>query len=96
MSTGNAWLDSKPQDKVTAAIARFTESGGLPYANGHEAFGFWLALADTACAKRYGLSIFDLSDYMWRDAFDGGMSPYDAMREALADDDIGAMILAES
>lgn len=49
-------------------------------------FKNWMLKVNAACEHLYGMSIHDLPDYCFRDAFDDGVSPVavakDAMREA--------------
>ena len=46
-------------------------------------FEAWLARADAVCCKLVGMSIYDLPDYCYRDAFDDGMTPAAAAKSAL-------------
>lgn len=51
------------------------------------AFEVWMKKVDAACESRFGISIHDLPDYCFRDAFDCGTSParvvIEAMRESM-------------
>jgi hypothetical protein len=50
------------------------------------AFEAWMKKVDQACEARFGISIHDLPDYCFRDAFDDGETPartaLDAIRAA--------------
>jgi len=48
-------------------------------------FAAWLAKLDARFEGRYGLSVFDMVDYCWRDAYDDGLTPAGALRRALED-----------
>lgn len=41
-----------------------------------------------------GVSVHDLADYCFRDAYDCEEAPYDVAMEALQNDDLGASFLA--
>jgi hypothetical protein len=56
-------------------------------------FAAWLLVADRACVRSVGVSIFDLSDWAWRDAYDAGDRPGAAVREAVEADDMFGMLL---
>jgi hypothetical protein len=47
----------------------------LHYANADSGFAAWLLVADVTCARQFALSIFDLADWAWRDAYDAGEQP---------------------
>lgn len=46
-------------------------------------FAEWMKAVDRACAARVGLSIHDLPDVCFRDLFDSGCDPSEAVDEAL-------------
>jgi hypothetical protein len=52
-----------------------------------------LLVADALCRRRVGVSIFDLSDWAWRDAYDTGETPGAGVREALRADDAYTTLL---
>lgn len=56
------------------------------YAGADRLFAAWLSKVDAEVERRSGVSVFDLSDYCLRDAFDDGVSPSSAARAALAND----------
>lgn len=56
----------------------------VQYAGGDEAFALWLWRADVAARKNIRVSLFDLADYCYRDAYDAGDSPREVVRAALA------------
>ena len=53
----------------------------------------WLLVADVTCIRRLGVSIFDIADWAWRDAYDCGENPGEALRAALQADDTFGMLL---
>lgn len=99
MST--TWLDTLDADKVEAALAKMRASQSysvescLRYAGNDERFALWLRQADLQAARRLGIGIFDLADWTWRDAYDAGDSPTDALFEALQSDDLYASFMGE-
>lgn len=46
----------------------------------------FISAADAECDRLASISIFDLTDKMWRDFFDEGRDPKECAREALLDD----------
>lgn len=48
-------------------------------------FAEWFDQIDRLCHQAFGLSIMDLPDMQFRDAFDDGMSPEDFMTDTLPD-----------
>ncbi len=44
-------------------------------AQSENAFAVWMKKVDAACEARFGISIHDLPDFCFRDAFDCGDSP---------------------
>ncbi|GAA0908666.1 hypothetical protein [Virgisporangium aurantiacum] len=56
-------------------------------------FVAWLLVADRTCVRHLGVSIFDLSDWAWRDAYDAGDPPGAAVRETVAADDMFGTLL---
>jgi hypothetical protein len=87
------WLDTQDQAKVTKLIDQLREEGwvigGTEYAHyaGDERYLLWLYLTDRRCRKIVGLSIFDLADANYGDFYADGMSPGEAARAALENDD---------
>jgi hypothetical protein len=51
----------------------------LRYAAGDRGFAAFLLGADTLAFRRLGLSIFDLEDACWRDFYDDGLTPAQAL-----------------
>jgi|GEM_PF-5348853 len=85
-----AWLDrQEPTRRAAISTALDGEHGirYLDYAHGERGFAGWLLVADALCRHRTGVSIFDLADWAWRDAYDSGEPPGAAVREALRGDD---------
>ena len=82
-------------EKVDGAVADFAARNAdyvRDYANGNPEFGLWLALVDRRMGRAVGVTHRDIADWTWHDAFDDGVSPSEAAREALAaDDTFGAL-----
>jgi hypothetical protein len=91
-----SWWDEQDHQRRTAIDAVLDSEHGkhyLTHAGGDRGFAAWLLVADRICLRRVGVSIFDLSDWMWRDAYDGDQRPTDAVRDALRADDTFATLL---
>lgn len=59
-------------------------------------FTQWLGKVDAIVSDKLGLSIHDMRDRNWRDAFDGGLSPEDAIEQELGDmDDMESVMMEE-
>lgn len=82
------WLDTLPEAKVSEALAKVNDTMLKQAGTDDKRFALWLHLADRVCVKRILVSIHDLSDWGWRDAYDSGMSPATAVTEALSEDDL--------
>lgn len=50
-------------------------------------FEDWMERIDRCCQMDFGLSIHDLPDMLFRDAFDSGLSPEEFMTDNLPDED---------
>jgi hypothetical protein len=48
-------------------------------------FERWMLTIDGLCRIEFGMSIYDLPDMCFRDAFDAGQSPTDFMEEYVPD-----------
>jgi hypothetical protein len=82
------WLATQDPQKIEAAAATMpADSEFHRYGNDDPYFALFLYLADRKCTHAIGLSIFDLADYLWYDAYEGGSTPSQAVREALENDD---------
>lgn len=87
------WLDAQPAEKVDASLADLRATGGERWAqrvadvDGDERFALWLLLVDQRMQRAVGVTHRDIGDWTWRDAYDGGYSPREAMREGLEADD---------
>jgi len=90
------WWDDQSDLRRTAVTTGLNSPRGhryLDYAHGDRGFAGWLLVADATCVRRLGVSIFDLSDWAWRDAYDDGATPGQALRDALrADDTLGTLL----
>ncbi len=56
-------------------------------------FRSWMAAVDAAVSRLVGISVHDLADAMFRDAYDDGCTAYDMAIQALENDDIGVHML---
>jgi hypothetical protein len=56
------------------------------YAGDDAGFVAWLTKADAIAEARCGLSIFDLADRNWRDAYEAGSNPKDEVLDMLAEE----------
>jgi hypothetical protein len=82
------WLATQDRIKVEAAMNTLpADSDSRSYSNGDPYFALYLHIADRKCGNAVGLSIFDLADYLWYDAYENGTTPSRAVREALEGDD---------
>lgn len=54
-----------------------------------QAFDAWMEQVDEVCQERVGCSVYDLADYMFRDAFDEHMSPGDVVQDLIDRESIG-------
>jgi hypothetical protein len=58
-------------------------------------FEQWMNDVDELCRSEFIMSIYDLPDMPFRDAFDDGLTPGEFMAEALPDmEALGALILS--
>ena len=58
-------------------------------------FDDWMERIDRCCQLDFGMSIHDLPDLCFRDAFDSGLTPEDFMTENLPDlESLGQVILS--
>ena len=92
-----SWLEQQDPARQHAIASMLDGERGsryLRYAGGDRGFAAWLLVADALCLRRVGVSIFDLSDWSWRDAYDTGQPPGAAVREALRADDTYALLLS--
>lgn len=90
------WWDEQTDERRAAILAVLNSERGhqyLEYAGGSRGFAAWLLVADVICVRTVGVSIFDLSEWMWRDAYDAGVKPGAAVRDAVRADDTFAMLL---
>lgn len=96
-----SWLDTKPPEAVAAAVEQLAQAQGAhaesirDYAGGDLRFGLWLQLVDKRCASVIGLGVFDLEDWRWRDAYDGGDSPKEAFADFVEELGIDELMGAE-
>lgn len=78
------WTDTIPASRRAKLMTVLDEDGAdhLRYARGDRAFAVFLLVADAACRRRIGFSIFDLEDACWRDFYDDGLTPSEALAAA--------------
>ncbi len=91
-----SWWDEQDQQRQAAITALLDSPRGqqyLSYANRDRGFAGWLLVADATCVRRFGVSIFDLADGTWRDAYDAGQQLGAAARDAVEADDAFGMLL---
>ena len=85
-----SWIDDKRaevgDEKVDALLLKVGMNHATyvrENAHGDRGFALWLLLVD----RKLGfLSHRDIADWHWRDAYDDGMDPAEAAREAVAAD----------
>lgn len=96
------WLDTlNDQSKVEAMLTWMDENTPANklalacrhYAGTDRRFALWLYLCGKRAQRLYRLSIFDLADVAWRDMFDNGDSPRDALAEAMRGDEVMSLLL---
>lgn len=76
-----AYLDSHPAGK---RLVEWIAGAGNELAEKDRDFALWSIALDQRCAQVVdGMSFMDLSDFLWRDAFDNDMSPSEALTAAL-------------
>lgn len=84
----NTWLATKNSDQLATAMDRYLHDPRLERDRGYTGdawFGLWMHVANQKCQRLIGLGIHDLEDWTWRDAYDAGNSPFEALRDALGD-----------
>jgi hypothetical protein len=83
------WRDQDTRRRAAISAQLDSERGRefLRHSSGDEGFAAWLLVTDVICTRELGLSIFDLADWTWRDAYDSGATPGSALQDALAADD---------
>lgn len=84
------WIDAAAPSKLAPAMARYLADPGAQrardYAGVDDRFGLWLRLVEVRAERWCGVSVFDLPDWAFRDAYDGGASPKEAAREMLTEE----------
>ena len=51
-----------------------------------EKYDRWMKRVDTICWSRLGMSYQDMPDWNWRDAFEDGATPSEAVRDFMEDE----------
>lgn len=74
-------LSTDRHHKLAAALNDFG-ADHLRYASGDRGFAMFLLAADARSRRHHGVSIFDLEDALWRDFYDEGLSPAEALDAA--------------
>ena len=79
-----SWTETLSPERRRTLTATLDEHGAehLRYAGGDREFAMFLLVADARCQRRLGVSIFDLEDACWRDFYDDGLTPAEALRAA--------------
>lgn len=102
MTIPNPWVqrlrgrDPEKYDAAREALSQ-TDRGReyLQHAGGNADFALYLQQADRKCIRFVGIGIFDIGDYLWHDAYDGGVPTGEAVREALENDDTYGAFMAQ-
>jgi exopolysaccharide biosynthesis protein len=78
------WIDTSPPQRRRQLETALDADGAehLRYAAGDPDFAMFLLVADAAAGRRLGVSIFDLPDACWRDFYDDGLTPMEAVATA--------------
>jgi hypothetical protein len=85
------YIDTLDQTKVDEAITTLTRQDDpaaeklFAYCGHDYRFALWMTLVNMRIVRRLGLTAWDVEDWRWRDAFDDGSSPRDAVTDALED-----------
>ncbi|WP_331758191.1 hypothetical protein [Nocardia sp. NBC_01377] len=82
-----SWLDSQTAaaaERLRQSLAHPNASRVRVYAGDDTDFACWLLASDEHCELNHHVSIFDLSDIDWRELYDDGASPVEAVRETEA------------
>jgi hypothetical protein len=79
-----SWTDSLPTDRHHKLAAALDDIGAdhLRYAADDRGFAMFLLVTDYRCCRHHCVSIFDLEDALWRDFYDEGLSPAEALDAA--------------
>ena len=80
----------KGHDQRCAEYATYTLEAPPGWGAGqksvHLGFYGYLRVANAMCLQKAGMSIFDLGDAPWRDAYDEQRDPYEVVDEVLAEE----------
>lgn len=90
------WIDNQissgatTTEKVAEAAAKLTAESPdyLASSGGDVHFALYVRLVDALMRKHFGITHNDIADFLWRDAFDAGTKPDEAIKDALANDEI--------
>lgn len=80
------WFDNQPEDKRLAMQARLDDNLAAPVrecAQGDTGFGCWLLIAVNAYFMRVHPSELVVPEASWRDLYDSGIAPLDALETVL-------------
>jgi hypothetical protein len=90
METRNEWLRSLDPIKVETTLTKMRERrwqlngrDWLAEASGNEGYALWLYQCDRRMQATVGLGMFDIEDWTWADGYESGMSPREAVDDAL-------------
>lgn len=75
----------KGDNVINIALGKLPEAD-VKYANGDREFALWMYLVDRQIARRCGMTHHDMADRIWRDDYDAGSTPREAVEEAVADE----------
>ncbi|NUS44741.1 MAG: hypothetical protein HOQ24_13765 [Mycobacteriaceae bacterium] len=77
-------------EKVAEAAGELAarSPGYLATFGGNVHFALYMRLVDARMRKYFGITHRDIADYLWRDAFDAGTEPDEAIKDALAGDEL--------
>jgi hypothetical protein len=78
------WTDDLTSENRAKIDTALDQRGAqhLDYANNDRDFAAFLLVADSLAHRRYGVSIYDLPDYCWRDVYEDGLTPRQALNAA--------------
>lgn len=102
-ATTNPWVESLDPDQLQAALDRLRRNAGdhepiatqaMQYARGDEHFALYLAMCARKCQRAIGVTIWDLADCLWRDWYDDGLPPREAVLECIERDDTFSVLFA--
>lgn len=79
------YIDTLDPVRTDELLAKHGEILANRYGVTDQRFALWLGIVDQRLSMRTGMGHRDLADWTWRDAFDDGSSPSEAVQDALED-----------